>query len=296
MTTTNPAPTATVAIHPATSLGHVQLTVANLERELAFYQEILGFKVHRREGNTAALGAGAADLLRLVERPDAKRAVGTTGLYHFAVLVRRRVDLAQLLRRIAETQTPVQGLVDHHTHLAIYLPDAEGNGIELAWDRPKEQWPSWSQMYRLGNAPLDVEGLFAELPEGEDTWEGVPADTVIGHVHLHVGDLKPAERFYHDILGFDVTAKLGGSAVFTSAGGYHHHIAFNVWAGVGAPPPPTGSLGLQHFTIRVPDAAELERVRERLVAAGVAIEETAHGVLTQDSAKNVVLISALASE
>src|SRR5262245_35133751 len=118
-------------IDPATSLGHARLTVADLDREVRFYEDILGMRVQQRTGGLAALGAGGAELLQLIERPGAKRVAGTAGLYHFAILVRERVELAQLLRRIAETRTPIQGMVDHHTHEAIYLADPEGNGIEL---------------------------------------------------------------------------------------------------------------------------------------------------------------------
>jgi catechol 2,3-dioxygenase len=292
VTTNREAALPPVAIDAATELGAVHLTVADLDREVTFYRDILGFQVQRRDSDTAALGAGGAELLRLTERPGAPRVTGTTGLYHYAVLVRQRVDLAQLLRRIAETRTPVQGLVDHHTHLAIYLADPEGNGIELAWDRPRDQWPTWETMYRRGNAPLDVEGLFAELPAGDAAWAGLPADTAIGHVHLHVAELKAADAFYHGLLGFDVTVVFPRSAEFVAAGGYHHHIGFNLWAGPGAPPPPAGAQGLRYFTIRLPNAAELARLEARLRAAGLTPEQTPEGLLVEDPSRNGVLLTA----
>jgi catechol 2,3-dioxygenase len=290
-TTTKTAPRKADEIDPATSLGHVELTVADLGREIRFYEDILGLRVQQRDAGRASLGAGGSALLRLVERPNATRVPGTAGLYHFAILVRQRVELAQLVRRIAETRTPVQGMVDHHTHEAVYLADPEGNGIELAWDHPREQWPSWSDLYRLGNARLDVEGLFGELRSVEGQWPGLPADTTMGHVHLHVGDLAAADAFYHGILGFDVKAKLGGSAEFVAADGYHHHVAFNLWAGVGAPPRPAGSQGLEHFTLVLPNEGELNRVLDRVRGAGVPIESSPEGSLVRDPSQNGVLLA-----
>jgi catechol 2,3-dioxygenase len=279
-------------IDPNTSLGPVKLTVADLDREIAFYRDILGFELQGRDADCAALAAGRTELLRLVERRGAPRVTGTTGLYHFAVLVRQRVELAQLLRRIAETRTPVQGLVDHHTHEAIYLPDPEGNGIELAWDRPKSEWPSAQDMYRRGNARLDVNRLLGELGDDDSPWPGLPAETAIGHVHLHVADLRAAEAFYHGVLGFDVTARLGDSAVFVAAGGYHHHVGFNLWAGAGAPPPPAGAPGLDYFTVRLPNAAALEPVLARIRENGLSPTETADGLLVHDPSRNGVLLTA----
>jgi catechol 2,3-dioxygenase len=298
MTTTNDTYTTTGGwtpvpggIDPATRLGHVHLTVLDLKAQLAFYQNVLGLRLQWQEGDTAALGTGGGDLLRLTERPNAHRAYHTSGLYHFCLLVPRRVELAQLLRRIAETKTPVQGLVDHLTSEAIYLADPEGNGIELDSDWPREQWPTPREMVRRGNEPLDVEGLLAELSAVPNEWAGLPPDTTIGHVHLHVADLAAARHFYHDLIGFDETMQFPGQAGFVSAGGYHHHVAYNIWAGVGAPPPPEGALGLRHFTIRLPREAELERIVERLRGAGVPVEDTDEGLLTHDPSRNGVLLT-----
>jgi catechol 2,3-dioxygenase len=290
-TTTTTAPRQADEIDPATSLGHVELTVADLEREIRFYEEILGLRVQQRDADRAMLGPGGSTLLRLVERPNATRAQGTAGLYHFAILVRPRVELAQLLRRIAETRTPIQGMVDHHTHEAIYLADPEGNGLELAWDYPREQWPSWNDLNRRGNARLNVEGLFDELRSVSGPWAGLPADTSIGHVHLHVGDLVAADAFYHGSLGFDVKAQLGGTAEFVAADGYHHHVAFNLWAGAGVPPRPAGTQGLDHFTVVLPSEAELTRVLDRVRGAGLPIESTSEGSLVRDPSQNGVLLA-----
>jgi catechol 2,3-dioxygenase len=282
-------------IDPATRMGHVHLMVADLERQVAFYTERLGFQQHWREGATAGLGAGNEDLLLLTERPGARPSRGTTGLYHTAVLVPTKWDLAQLLKRIAEMQTPIQGMTNHHTHLAIYLPDAEGNGIELAWDFPKEQWRKLEEWLRPENmsAPLDVEDLISALADRPDEWTGMDPATQIGHVHLHVSDLDTADEFYHGVLGFDKIFKLKQmGALFVSAGGYHHHIGLNVWQGVGAPPPPAGASGLRYFTVVLPNAAELERIRERIQAAGIVVEQTEAGILVRDPSQNGILLTA----
>ncbi len=282
----------TFTIHPATRLGHVHYTAADLDRQIAFYQNILGFKLHWREDGSAGLGAGGEDLLRLTELPGAHRARRTTGLYHTAFLVPTRWDLAQLLKSIAETRTPVQGMVNHHTHLAIYLPDAEGNGIELAWDFPKEQWPKMEDMLRLGNGPLEPQELFAELERDPSPWTGLNPDTKVGHVHLHVAALPSSKQFYHDVLGFDITMDIEAfGGIFFSAGGYHHHIGTNVWQGVGAPPPPPDATGLRYFTVVLPDKTELERVVERVRQAGIPTEETGNGILVRDPAQNGVLLT-----
>lgn len=281
-----------VTIHPATRLGHVHYITAELDRQIAFYQEVLGFKLHWREGGAAGLGAGGEDLLRLTELPGARRARGTTGLYHTAFLVPTKWELAQLLRQIAVTQTRIQGMVDHHTHLAIYLPDAEGNGIELAWDRAREEWPEMEDMIRLGNGPLEPEELFAEIERDPTEWTGLNPESKVGHVHLHVSELPAAKRFYHDVLGFDITIDIETfGATFFSAGGYHHHVGGNIWRGIGAPPPPPDAIGLRCFTVVLPDEAELKRVVGRVEAAGIATEQTEQGILVRDPSQNGVLLT-----
>ncbi|MAU10241.1 MAG: glyoxalase [Anaerolineaceae bacterium] len=290
--------TTNTSIHPATHMGHVHYTVADLERQAAFYQDIIGFKLHWQNGNAAGLGAGGHDLLRLTEVPGAREVPGTTGLYHTAFLVPTRWDLAHLLKRIAETRTPIQGLSNHLTHHAIYLPDAEGNGIELAWDLPQAQWPrSYAEMM-ANHRGLHPNEVFSALEDREEEWQGVSEGTTVGHVHLHVDDLDAARHFYHDVLGFDypldfenAPAQLRNSAAFMSAGGYHHHIATNTWQGEGAPQPPADATGLRYFTVLVPDADELARLKARLQAEGIAGEQTDEGWLIHDPARNGVMLT-----
>jgi len=276
-------------IHPNTTLGAVHLRVTDLERALDYYQQALGFVIHDRDGDRARLGAGGVDLLVLNEHPDGQPVRGTSGLYHFAIVVPSRVELAQSLKRIAETRTPVQGFADHWVSEAIYLADPDDNGIEIYRDRPRTEWDYHDGQLQMGTDRLDVDGLMAELDGQDGIRDGLHADTVIGHMHLHVADLDSAERFYSDVLGFDLMLRYGPSASFVSAGGYHHHIGLNTWAGVGAPPPPPDAPGLEHFVIHLPDADALEAVLDRLRQANVDIAESDDGFLVRDPSQNGVL-------
>jgi catechol 2,3-dioxygenase len=294
MTTTFIQPqTAVQKISPATRLGPVHYTTANLERQVAFYRDVLGFQLHWRDGASAGLGAGGEDLLRLTEQPGARRVRGTTGLYHTAFLAPTRWDLANLLRRLAETRTPIQGLMDHGTHQAIYLPDAEGNGIELAWDFPRERWPRTTEEMMRKNRAAEPQEILSALTDRAEPWTGIDPGTKIGHVHLHVADLDATDRFYRQTLGFGHPYDLSGwSAVFFAAGDYHHHIGTNIWNGAGAPRPPADAIGLRWFTITLPDAAELNRVVEQVRAAGAAVESSDGEVLLRDPAGNGVRLVA----
>jgi catechol 2,3-dioxygenase len=251
-----------------------------------FYEQAIGLRTHARDEGRAALGAGGEDLLVLIEDPDARPAGRQAGLYHFALLHPSRVELARAVGRLAHTRTPIQGASDHGISEAVYLPDPDGNGIELAADRPKEQWPDLTVMSG-GPDPLDLNALLAPIAD-EKPQESVAPDAVIGHVHLHVGDLDAASRFYVDIVGFDVMTYLP-SAVFVAAGGYHHHVGFNTWRGAGVPPAADGTVGLRRFTVVLRDEGEVNALRERARAAGVDVEDTAEGPLLRDPSGNVLL-------
>lgn len=280
--------TDSIAIHPDTAIGQVHLTISDLERSLDFYQNIIGLQLHRREGNTAYLGAGQTDLLRLTEQPNAQRVPGTTGLYHFAILVPSRFELAQSLKRIAETQTPVEGFADHLVSEAIYLPDPDGNGIEIYRDRPRDQWEYANGQIKMATDPLDINGVMSELAGNEQPWQGLHPNTVIGHIHLHVADIGQAEEFYHGALGFDLVLRYGPSASFLSAGGYHHHLGVNTWAG--RTPPPSDAIGLRWFTIRLPHAGALSSVVDNLRQAGITVTEQEEGWFLRDPVQNGVLL------
>jgi catechol 2,3-dioxygenase len=266
-------------------LGPVHLTVADLDRSVDWYQRALGLRVHRHDATEAELGDGTEPVLVLHEDAQASPPGRTAGLYHYALLYPSREELARAALRLAATRTPVQGASDHRTHEAIYLPDAEGNGIELAADRPREAWPA-GLGYDGGPAPLDFDALLATVPQ-EPPPDRVGEGLRVGHMHLHVGDIERGLAFYRDVLGFEEQANLG-SAAFVSAGGYHHHLGFNVWNGRGVGPPPEHSTGLARWTVRLPAPEDVAAVRERAEAAGVAVEPSDGGFVVRDPWRTAV--------
>lgn len=284
-----------MGIHPETHIGAVHYIVRDLDRQIDFYRDILGFRLLWREGAVASMGTESRELLRMTEDPSAPAPGRTTGLYHTAFLVPTKWDLAHLVRQVIETRTPVQGHSNHGTHLALYLPDAEGNGVELAWDFPKEQWPMRDGTIRMEDMPregIDIEALLGELDKDPSPWQGISDGTVVGHVHLHVSRLDETQAFYRDLLGFDIT--INGEdvgALFFSAGGYHHHIGTNVWRGVGIPAPPEGARGLRHYSIVLPNQDELDRLTARLRDSGLTPQQEEQGLLVHDPAGNGVLLT-----
>ena len=279
-------------IDPGTTIGAVHLTIADLRRSIRFYESHLGFIVHRTGDRTAWLGAGGPDLLILTQDASAPRVPGATGLYHFAILVPSRADLARAMRRLVQTTTTVQGAADHGVSEALYLADPDDNGIEIYRDRPRPEWPIVDGHLHMGVAPLDLDALRSEAGD-EQNRAGLARGTVIGHVHLHVSRIDVANAFYVGVLGFEVMQRYGPSALFVSAGGYHHHIAVNTWAGVGAPPPPAGAIGLRYFEVRLPNDAALAAVAGRLEEAGVTGEAVDGGLLVRDPASNSILLTTL---
>jgi catechol 2,3-dioxygenase len=276
---------ATQTLPDTLRLGPVDLTVADLDRAVAWYQRALGLRVHRQDVGEAELGDGVETVVVLHEDPQAIPPGRHAGLYHYALLYPSREELARAAVRLAVTQTPIQGASDHRTHEAIYLADIDGNGIELAADRPRDQWPA-GLGYDGGPAPLDFDALLATV-EGEDPAAQVGEGLRMGHLHLHVGDVEQGLAFYRDVLGFELQANLG-SAAFVSAGGYHHHLGFNVWNGRGAGPAPAHSVGLRHWTVQLPTAAEVATVRGRAEAAGIPVEPVEGGFLVRDPWRTAV--------
>jgi catechol 2,3-dioxygenase len=260
-------------------LGPVHVAVTDLDRSIPFYERSIGLQLDRREDGAAVMGAGGEELVRLVEEPAARPAGRHAGLYHFALLHPSRQELARAARRLLATRTPIQGASDHGISEAIYLPDPDGNGIELAADRSREHWGDLRDPATIGPRPLDLDGLL-ELAAADG--EPGPADPglAVGHVHLHVGDVERGLAFYRDLLGFEVQTQFP-TAAFVSAGGYHHHLAFNVWRGEGVPPAPPDAVGLRRWTVVV-DADALAALRARLAAAGVEHEDVDGGVLVRD--------------
>jgi len=289
------------SIHTATKIGTVALRVADLETQLAFYQQALGFQLHWREGNRAGLGAGGADLLHLTEEPDLKRYGRVTGLYHFAVLFPDRRELARALARLIALKYPNYP-TDHIMTKTTYLDDPEGNGIELYAESPEDgTWTLANGEYVTrradgslsdGREPLDVQALLSHLKEDDRLDAPIPPETRVGHIHLHVRAIDEAVDFYHGVLGFDVmgVAKAFRMA-FVSAGGYHHHIGLNTWQGEGAPPPPADAVGLRHFTVEFPDQQAFEEVVARVDQAGIHANQTEEGLLLYDPSQNGVILT-----
>jgi catechol 2,3-dioxygenase len=266
-------------------MGPVELAVADLERSLAYYESQIGLGVLERSPGRAVLGAGHTPLLVLVEEPGAAPAEGHPGLFHFALLVPTREDLARWLQHAARDRVPLTGLSDHFVSEAIYLRDPDHHGIEVYADRPRELWDGVVAQ-RMTTARLDVDDLLGELDPGDEGFEGLPAGTSMGHVHLRVVDVPESIAFYRDVLGFGLMARLGDQAAFLAAGGYHHHVAGNTWETRVAAPAPPGAAALRHATVVLPDAAELDRVADRVVEAGHELGELDGDPLTRDPSGN----------
>ncbi|HSL28939.1 MAG TPA: VOC family protein [Anaerolineales bacterium] len=289
------------SIHPETKIGVVSLRVTDLENQISFYQQALGFQLHWREGNEAGLGAGNADLLHLKEEPDLKRYRGVTGLYHFAVLFPNRRELARAIARLIVLKYPNHP-TDHIMTKTTYLDDLEGNGIELYCESPEDgTWTLANGVYETrradgslsdGREPLDVNALLTHLEEDDRLDVSIPPETRMGHIHLHVRDIDEAVAFYHGVIGFDVMGVARPFRMaFVSAGGYHHHIGLNTWQGEGAPPPPADAAGLHHFAVELPDQKALDEVLARIEKAGMLSSQREDGLLIHDPSQNRVVLT-----
>ena len=228
-------------------LGPATLAVADRERSLAFYRDFLGLSVieeSSRHGEPAiTLGVGRQAVIRLVVRRGiAPLPRNVTGLYHAAILLPTRTALARIIVRLAEARYPF-GASDHAVSEALYLDDPDGNGLEIYRDRPRDTWQWRAGQVQMTTLPLDLENVVAELRDDEPRWAPMPAGTTLGHMHLRVGDVEAAERFYADVLGFDVVAGFPGARFF-SVDGYHHHLGTNCWQSASGQPRSEATAGL----------------------------------------------------
>jgi catechol 2,3-dioxygenase len=279
---------------PGTRIGRTRLRVGNLERALAFYQDVLGLRVRRDEGSWVTLAAGEQpdssgsrpnprELLVLEERPGiARRSLRpvTTGLYHVALLVPSRRALGRALLGLRQRSYPLRGMSDHAVSESLYLDDPDGNGLEIYADRPRQVWPVRNGVIQMTVDPLDVEGVMAAGLERPEPWAGLPAETVVGHVHFTVSRLESAVSFYRDVIGFDEMMRIPTLAA-VSAGGYHHHINLNTWAGEGAPSDSDRVAGLSGWELQVPDENARRALIDRVKAAG-ALASSPNGSTARD--------------
>lgn len=274
---------------PVNNVSEVTVNVSNIEKSLDFYQEIMGFKVNSQIGNEAELSAdGKTTLLRLVKPSNPMNQHRTSGLYHFAVLLPKRSDLAAFIKHLS-TKDVRLGASDHAVSEALYLDDPDGNGIEVYRDRYPEEWVWDNDEIHMVTEPLNIEEIL-KTDTGEP-FNGLPEDTVMGHLHLHVANIEEAVHFYSEGLGLDIVSRSGPQAAFLSFDKYHHHIGINVWNGVGAPRPDKNNTGLNYYVMKYHTESAVEKTVENLKELGYEVEETPEGYFSEDPSGNKVLIS-----
>jgi catechol 2,3-dioxygenase len=286
------------SIAPATGVGTVHLDVTDGQRAQAFYEYVVGLRRIGGEGDEIRLGAAGREVVVLHPGASGPVVRHRSGLYHLAIVVPSRRDLAVVIRRLISLRYP-NSPTDHVLTKADYLWDPDGNGIEVYTETPEDG--TWffdertgfaardrSGGLRSGRDPIDLEDLFGHLDPAGDVDQPMPPGTRMGHVHLHVSHLGDAVDFYHGLIGFDVMGMSArGGAAFVSAGGYHHHLGLNTWAGQGTPPAPAGTSGLRRFTIEVPTERDLEAVLGRLQAGGVGVDAVTAGYEVRDPSRNL---------
>ncbi|MYL51498.1 glyoxalase [Halobacillus litoralis] len=265
----------------------VTLRVMDLKRSLEFYTNIFGFQIWERSSNTVSLSAGEEKPLLVLEEdkdgiPPNRKA---TGLYHYALLLPEKADLADLVKHLIKNNVQVAS-ADHLVSEAIYFSDPDGNGIEVYIDRPSSLWEWTGDEVKMTVDPLDFEELFRF--ETNAGWMGLPGRTVMGHIHLHVSDLEQAKQFYCDGLGFDIVSRLGDQALFISAAKYHHHIGLNTWKGADAPAPEDQEAGLKWFDIHFPQDHSRKEAIHRIRKMGASVDEKEGVIYTMDPSNNWV--------
>jgi catechol 2,3-dioxygenase len=275
---------------PNTYVGHVKIKVENLERSLTFYQEVIGFKILEQSKTADTFTTDGNTSVLSIEQPEnaIPKQPRTTGLYHFALLVPTRADLGKILNHFNQMRYPLQGASDHLVSEALYLADPDGNGIEIYSDKDPSSWVWHSGEVEMATLPLDVESLLAEGQA--DEWDGLPAGTVMGHIHLHVSELKKTEEFYIKGLGFNVVFQYGNQALFISTGNYHHHIGLNTWNGVGAPIPLDNSVGLESFHLILPSEEKRNMIVDQLKCIGASVTKKEGSFVTTDPSGNRIYL------
>ncbi|ASN06415.1 VOC family protein [Virgibacillus necropolis] len=268
----------------------VHLKVENLVRSLEFYKEVIGFQILDKTEKKAVLSANGKTALLSIEQPEnAKpKQANTSGLYHYALLLPNRLELAKILKHFIQLNVRL-GSSDHLVSEALYLNDPDGNGIEIYTDRPSSTWAWENDEVAMAVDPLDAKGILSELDD--ESWDGLPAETVVGHIHLHVSELQKTEEFYGKGLGFNIVNRFGQQALFMSTGNYHHHIGLNTWAGVGAPPTSEESVGLKLFSLVYPSEQARKKVVDQLQHLGYEVQKKEDVFVTKDPSENCIELS-----
>lgn len=275
-------------IDPATVIGWLTLAVRDLEHMGLFYRNVIGLSKLTRREQQVDLGVNGDLLIRLLSRPDGKRYPRLPGLFHLAIRLPGRCELAHWFNHLLQEQYPLDGAGDHLVSEALYLTDPEGNGIEMYYDRPQERWEFDENGIRMDTLAVDLKSLQAEAPDQRFT--GLPAGTTLGHIHLRVNNVDKAIEFYRDIMGFKLMALWPGAG-FLSAGGYHHHIGVNMWNSKGSPPPPPDTLGLVNYSICLAHKKNLNSLLKQLEVMHQQVEHKAGKWSLHDPSQNKIMLA-----
>jgi catechol 2,3-dioxygenase len=278
----NPSAMPTAASRAPVHIGAVGMMARDLDRLTAYYRDALGLTVHEHTRGRAILGVGGVALLELIARPGAlPDNPSDAGLYHTAFLMPTRADLARWILHAARNRVPISGAADHDVSEAIYLDDPEGNGVEVYSDRPREAWRRDGQLIFQKTDPLDIDAIVRTVGPATAAYPSAPDGLRIGHIHLRVGNIATAEAFYGGVLGLEVTRRRNG-ATFLSSGGYHHHVAVNVWHSNGSGIRNGKRAGLDWCAMEINDEPTLDGMKKRFDAAGVTVSKIPGGFAAKD--------------
>lgn len=274
---------------PNVYVTEIVLKVEDIKRSLQFYRNIIGLNILGQEDKEVILTAdGVRPLVTLVQPENViPKLPRRTGLYHFAILLPNRIDLGLFLKNIKDMEYPLIGGSNHGVSEAIYLEDPDGNGIEVYVDTSESNWDRDGDKVNMVTEALDYMGLLKAT--GDKEWKGMPPETIIGHIHLHVADLEESLKFY-EALGFKLVQNMRNSAYFVSTGGYHHHIGFNIWNGRGAAPLPENSAGMKYYTIKFPSEELLKEALKNLKSQNYEFTEEENSIFVYDPSHNLIQI------
>lgn len=269
-------------------VDEIVLKTKDINKSRRFYKNIMGLKELKKEDNKVVFSInGSKPILTLITSDNIKSKIPKrTGLYHYALLLPNRYYLGLFIKNLQDKSYPITGASDHGVSEAIYFKDPDDNGIEVYSDFDSSEWNKENDQIKMVTRSLDYEELINKT--GKDKWEGIPKETIIGHIHLHVDDLLKAKEFYVKGLGLNVMQKLRDSALFLSTGGYHHHIALNTWNGVGVDSLPKNSAGMKYFSIHFPDDRSRNESIEKIRKLGYEINRKQNNIFVKDPANNVI--------